>query len=566
MIHSFLRLVPLVCLGAIAVGCSDSDSGGDPQDAGGAGGCGDFAPCTSGSGGSGGAGAGSPGRVGEGAAPEADDAEGAEDSTASGSGTSSGGMGPTPPPLDECSTCCNAEHTIGADAFVLRVDDSNSFGSPLLVDALLPAWDGLTPLPVRTHEFLNVFAPRVPPAEDGGDLAFDVGASVVSTSATTPEGAPDGEVRLALQVAVRHLETFEAPPRSVTLVVDTSPSVGASVERLLGAIDLVVAQLRPEDALGVVSWSSDAARRSLRPLANLGEEPLDEEALRDSVQREIDLTDGAADLGVALREALDQVRAAPEGVGTVLLVSDGSSGVDRETLDAVTEAAADAVRVVGIGVGPAEDYSDAVLDAITDASGGASLYFDGTDAAAELLESRFREMVDIAHSGVRLRLDLPASVRLVVSSAADTSAVGGEIEGQNLAVGGTMTFHETLRWTDAVIADPCAAIGWAILDEDGNRLGGGSMALGDIFAGLHQSTSLLEGSAVVAATAALKGPTPARLARAIDAMQAASARLEGEGTAWEGHRLEALCGSLQTACERRGAECPSCPVAGSISE
>lgn len=477
-----------------------------------------------------------------------------DDSMSTGdSAGSTGGAGSGPPPLE--GDCVGDE--LPTDAFLVRVDDSNAFASPLVVDALLEDWDGRSPLPARTHEYLNLFAPRVAEAE--GPLAVDAGMERL-------QGAEREQV-FALQVAVRHVRREAPAPRSIALLVDTSPSMVASVDRLLDAVDLVVEQLRPEDAVGVFSWSTDPARRTLRSVESLVNRPLDPAELRDAVTRAIDLAE-PGDLGASLAEALAQARQGGAAEGTVLLVSDGSAGIDELTLSRVTDAAADPdvpVRVVGIGVGPARGYSDDILTAITDASGGASLYFDGTDGATALLADRFDEMLDVAERDVRLRLILPTTVRIVATSGGDAAEASdaSTIEGQNLAAGGTMTFHEYLRWDGDPGAVGCEAVGWQVVrpgsSGDDEVLFSGTILLSEALGGTASTLGTVEGSAVVAAASALQGPTPARLASAIAAMHAVDSRLAAEQLPWGDGPLPQLCASLQRACLGVGASCEACP-------
>lgn len=550
--HARPIAVLLSVLGLSFGGCADGDEDGTSDTTGpGGGGCGDFGPCTPDGPGPGGGGGGG-GRVGE-----IDDQEGASgDSTADGTsagaggstGLGDGGFGPETP---TCETCCAGVLDAGEPRYVVRVDDSNSFASPFLVDALLPEWDGATPLPVRTHEFLNVYGPRL---DDGllveGDLALDTGA--------IPIAEIDGDHLIALQIAIRDLAPADRPQRTVALVIDTSPSIAASVDRLLGAIGAVVGQLGPADRLGVYSWSADPERRELRPMSEVG--TLDREELEGAVVRAVEAREPGTTPGTALRTAIDEARFAAAAETSVLLVSDGSTGVDDETLQLVRDAAAgeQPVRVMGIGVGPARAYSDEVLDAITDASGGASMYFDGSPAAHALIDERFRELVDVARTDVRLRLSMPDSAELVVTSAGDSSGVGeGEVAGQNLAANGTMTFHEIVRWSGDPVESPCDAVGWAVEDATG-VLVEGTIALGNVVAGHGITPATAEGQAVVAAASALEGPTAARFARAFSAMDVAFA---ARGGTWAGSRLEALCGSLTAACARVGHDtCSSCPV------
>ncbi len=531
---------------ALLAGC---DAGLEGDDAGSGGsGC-EEAGCPEGQGGSGG---GTGPRVG---ADEPRDAGDAANGATGASGSGGGDEGTGGGPLSEGALCESIQ--TGTDSVVLRVDDSNAFAAPLLVDALLEDWDGKSPLPARPTEFLNVYAPEVPVDGLAPGHAFDAGMVTV---------AAEGEQVFALQVAVRHIPEVASRPRSVALLIDTSPSVAPSLDRLLDAVDVVVQQLQPQDSLGVYSWSVDPVARQIRQVVPLGELALDPEVLRDAVTRAIDLG-GANDLGASLVEALGQARAGGSAEGTVLLISDGSAGIDAKSLQTVRSFATDPeipVRVVGIGVGPARGYSDDVIRAITDASGGASLYFDGSVAATDFLAERFVEMLDIGTRDVRLRLTMPPGLTLVATTGGETSegSASGDVAGQNLAVGGTMTFHEYLRWDAGAVS--CEGVAWSVIRGSGaeeSTLGSGVIALADVLDARAETLATIEGSAVVAAAAAMQGPTPERMAVGMAAMRYAHTRITEMQLPWEGRPLASLCMSLQRACEKVGDACDTCPAA-----
>jgi len=465
--------------------------------------------------------------------------------------------------MGDCADCCDGPHELGDDTFFMRVDDSNSFASPLLTRALLPRWDGERPLPVRAHEYLNFYAPRVD-AADGVAFATNDGAMPIAVGALNRV--------FALQVAVRHVPKEEVVGRTIALVIDTSPSAAAAVDELLGSVDAVFGQVAPSDVIAVYTWATDPEARIVRPFATVKDRSRELDVVRSRVQEELARRDEGATLAEPLRDALARTRelvgdATGDG-GTVVLVSDGTSGIDVDTV-AYAQSESDAtnpIRIVGVGVGDPLYYSDEVLDLVTDASGGAYLYFDGSPEARDLLEKRFRELSETAAVDVRLRVELPESVTPVTAAGGDVQAgSSAAVRGQNLGWGGTMTFYEPLEWTGAEGTE-CDTLTWHVVrgrDDQAVELDSGTITVGDVFGGLHQTGSMVQAAAVVAAADALRGPTLSRLRLAFTAFEAAKAY---DPDLWEGSSLPALCATLESACEKKKLDCGSCDFGPSGEE
>jgi hypothetical protein len=461
----------------------------------------------------------------------------------------------------DCETCCDGAPMFGDESIYMRVDDSSSFASPLLTRAMLDRWDAARPLPVRRHEFLNFYPPHVPANDSHTGFASTDGAGPIAVGALNRV--------FALEVAVRHEADAPSEGRTIALVVDTSPSAEASVEQLLGSVDAIFHQVGSRDAVGVYSWSADPQTRLIRPVSPVANIDVEIDMVRDQVLAQLALRDATASLGPPLRAALEDVHGlAPiGGEGTVVLISDGSAGVDDETITAVTNAAnADRkVRVLGVGVGDALYYSDEVLDRITDASGGAYVFFDGSAEAESLLGARFRELSEVAAFDVRLRVDLPPSLKLLKTDGGEPEiGTADEVVGQNIGWGGTMTFHQPIEWS-GVEGTECDALTWYVVrgratGVDEEHLATGTMVVGDVFGDLRVTDSFRQSRAVMAAADALRGPTEARMAGAIATIAEVYATLE-EPSLWAGSGLADLCETVRRACEVKGFQCGSCDFA-----
>lgn len=540
-----LHLALSLVLASSVVACGDAPDGSD--DDGGAGGAGGSGASSSGAAGDG-------PRVGHDGVATNSEPPPSGGTGAGGREIGSGGSGSGGADDVDCESCCTGTPVPGLDTYYMRVDDSNSFASPLLTRSLLARWDGQRALPVRANEYLNFYAPPVDPI-DGAFFAASDGAMPVAVGSAQPT--------FALQIAIRHVPAATETSRAIAVVVDTSPSAAGAVEEILGSVDAVFAQVAPSDLVGVYTWATDPDARIIRPFALVEDPVTDLDRIRERVQAELARRDENASLAAPLRDALRDTRervGSVAGGGTVVLVSDGTSGVGTDTLE-VTREEADAlspVRVLGVGVGDPLYYSDEVLDAVTDASGGAYVYFDGSPEARALLDERFRELSETAAADVRLKLELPGSVTPVTpDGSVIASGTGAAVRGQNLGWGGTMTFHEPLAWKGGAETE-CDAITWHVVSgRDGTEteLATGMIVVGDVFGGRYLTPSMIEGAAVVAVADALRGPTSARIAEAF----AALAKVAGTNpTRWEASALPGLCATLQQACETKGFACRGC--------
>jgi Ca-activated chloride channel family protein len=141
-----------------------------------------------------------------------------------------------------------------------------------------------------------------------------------------------------------------------------------------------------------------------------------------------------------------------------VLVSDGgasTSDIDRESIAYYAEDADDrGIYLVGVGVGPADGYEDALMDFVTEAGRGAYVYLDGVAEAEDVFGAGFDEVMEVAARDVQLQLTLPDLFEIREFFGEGYSEDAAQIEPQHLAPGDAMSFYQTL-------SSPCSADGIA---------------------------------------------------------------------------------------------------------
>ncbi len=144
------------------------------------------------------------------------------------------------------------------------------------------------------------------------------------------------------QVAVSQL-----PPRELTLVVDTSGSMhGDSIEQAKSALQLALAQLRPQDSFNLVEFNDRF--RALHPRAVRA----DREQLQRALRYVRGLTaDGGTEMEPAMRYALSQ-QSDSRFLRQVVFLTDGDIGNEQALFATIRKHLGDA-RLFPVGIGSA---------------------------------------------------------------------------------------------------------------------------------------------------------------------------------------------------------------------
>lgn len=441
--------------------------------------------------------------------------------TTSGTGTwgAGGGGEPQPPPNvaapdagpDTPIECAKLDPSKPLVLY-LSADDSNSMASPVVAREMLSL--GKAPHnAIRTYEFLNYYRIAYEAAPQGHLSIFPELA----------QEATPGEY--LLQIGVR---SFDAPkqrrPITVTFVLDTSGSMdGPGIERERAAVTAIAGALSEGDVVSMVRWDTTNTILLSGFVVSGPNDPV-------VLTKADGLTaDGGTDLHAGLVAGYDLAKKhyAANRLNRVVLISDGGANVGVTDADLIAEHSKDAdaegIYLVGIGAGPAEGYSDALMDTVTDKGRGAYIYLDDPTEAAKILDERFDEAMEIAARGVQVQLTLPWYFQMEHFYGEEYSEDPKEVQPQHLAPSDAMVFDQIIKACDPSVVVPADTIGVKATWEEPLTYVEQETSVTSTVAALlgGSNTHLAKGKAIVAYAEALKVGTHEALVQAHDLVAAA---------------------------------------------
>jgi Ca-activated chloride channel homolog len=321
----------------------------------------------------------------------------------------------------------------------LSPDDSNSMSSPVQArEAVLSEWNSLSNVPIRPWEFFNYYSFDYP--------AADPGSVVVSTSLQRGEADPEGEYVLQIGVSSESIATDARPPINVTLVLDTSGSMsGQPLEMLQATCRSIAASLREGDVVSMVTWNtSNNIELSGHQVTGANDTTL--LAAIDEVT-----ADGGTDLhsGLAVGYQLANANHEAGVISRMVLISDGGANTGVTDIEVIAEHAGsndeDGIYLVGVGVGSPGTYNDELMDDVTDAGKGASIFVGTAEEAQARFETDFISTMAVAVRDVQVKLDMPPGFEIVKFSGEEFSEDPAEVEPQHLSPNDAMVFHQRIR-------------------------------------------------------------------------------------------------------------------------
>jgi Ca-activated chloride channel family protein len=154
---------------------------------------------------------------------------------------------------------------------------------------------------------------------------------------------------------------------------------------------------------------------------------------------------GGLDAGYALA----QENYSADRINRLVLISDGGANAGETDISVIAANAADdsgdGVYLVGVGVGTAGSYYDDLMDTVTDAGKGASVFIPSEAEAEKIFGERFVSTMDVAARDVQVRLDLPPGFEIVRFSGEEYSSDPAEVEPQHIAPNDAVIFHQQLE-------------------------------------------------------------------------------------------------------------------------
>lgn len=489
-----------VCLALVGCGDDSSAEGGGTEGAGTSDQASSFGDGAAGSGGP--MGTTSPGGT------TGDDPSGSESDTAATTGAGPDSGDAEPQPDDSGAEESSSSSSTGEPAcddqspveLFLSPDDSNSMSSPVQVrDAVLGGWSSPASVPIRTWEFLNYYGFDYPPAGPG--------ELTVVPSLYHDNSMEDGEYLLQIGVASEEVADEDRAPMNITLVLDTSGSMsGHPIEMLKESCRAIARSLREGDIISMVTWSTEnAVILAEHAVSGPGDETLSSaiEAIESG---------GGTNLHGGLTAGYELALAAHSNdrINRVVLISDGGANAGVTDIDIISDNAGsqgeDGIYMVGVGVGTGGSYHDGLMDSVTDAGKGASVFINSAQEATKIFETDFVNTMDVAARDVQVRLDLPPGFEIVRFSGEEFSANPDEVEPQHIAPNDAMVFHQRVATCAPDLVDEFAEVTVAVRYKNAVTFEDGEIevtATFDELLGLD-SPQLLKGAAVFAYAEALK--------------------------------------------------------------
>ena len=157
-------------------------------------------------------------------------------------------------------------------------------------------------------------------------------------------------------------------------------------------------------------------------------------------------------------------------ISRVILVSDGGANLGETSVPVIADAAAaeddDGIYMVGVGVGTPATYKDTLMDQVTDAGKGASVFIPEASEATRVFKDGFVNTLMIAARDVQVEIELPPGFAIDRFSGEEYSDVASEVEPQHLAPNDAMVFHQRISTCapEAVSAESSVTVTARYLD------------------------------------------------------------------------------------------------------
>ena len=284
-------------------------------------------------------------------------------------------------------------------------------------------------------EFLNYYSFEYP--------AADPGEVTLRAEMRALEG--EGEYHLQIGVGSEHVSNEQRAPMNITLVLDTSGSMsGQPIEMLKESSRAIASNLREGDIISMVTWNTSNAVILGGYKVSGPNDPILTDAIDDIS------AGGGTDLhgGLVAGYELAEDSFSQDRINRIVLISDGGAnvGITDEELIAQKSGSENeqGIFMVGVGVGNDSTYNDLLMDVVTDAGKGASVFIPDEDEAWKMFGDNFVNTLDVAVRDVQVQLDLPIGFAIQEFSGEEWSPNPEEIEPQHLAPNDSMVFLQKI--------------------------------------------------------------------------------------------------------------------------
>jgi len=263
---------------------------------------------------------------------------------------------------------------------------------------------GVRPDPnsVRPEEWVNYFDQGYAPPETGAFAIYADGGRTPFLSS--------GEVLVRVGVKAHDVSSARRSSAALTFVIDVSGSMaeGGRLDLVKQSMALLVAQLRSDDRVSIVAFSTKA-RVVLRPT------PGDQ---RETILRAFgslspeDTTNVEAGLQLAYQLAREQF--IEGGTNRVVMATDGVANVGNSDAAAILRNAgadsASRIQLVAVGVGMG-NYNDALLEQLADQGAGFYAYVDTLEEARRVFVDELTQTIQTVALDAKAQVEFnPATV------------------------------------------------------------------------------------------------------------------------------------------------------------
>ena len=383
---------------------------------------------------------------------------------------------------------------------------------------------------VRPEEWINYF--------DQGYASPETGAFAIHGDGGPNPFLSSGEVLLRVGVKARDVSSGRRPSAALTFVIDVSGSMdsGGRLELVKQSIAILVSQLRSDDRVAIVAFTTNAW--VVLPSTSAA----DQERILDAIATLHPENNTNTEAGLRLGYQLERAQFVEGGIDRVVLATDGVANVgatDAATMlsEVGADSSASGIQLVAIGVGMG-NYNDALVEQLADKGQGFYAYVDTLDEARRIFVERLTTTLDTVALDAKAQVEFdPAAVagyRLIGyedrglpdSSFRNPDATGGAIgAGHQVTALYALVLRPgespndrlatvSLRWTD-----PSTGRAQEIA-QDVNR--------GDLARSFEATASNFKLDALVAATAEVLRNSPWIPGYGIRDLQGAASALQGQ--------------------------------------
>ncbi|MEU6247408.1 von Willebrand factor type A domain-containing protein [Glycomyces sp. NPDC047010] len=289
--------------------------------------------------------------------------------------------------------------------FAVDVDTASyDYARRSLLDGELPPDDQ-----IRPEEFANSF-------DYGYEEPAGNGFSVQVDHQELPEWYDSGDASQVLRVGLqtRTVPHAERADVNLTFVIDVSGSMeGDRIAIVRDSLHMLVDELRPDDAVAIVTYETDSD--VLLEMTGVGDgeelhDAIDDLEARGSTNMQAGLEDGYE----LAAESFDADRD-----NRVILLSDGEANVGLTEHDAMLEEIggeiADGITLLTVGVG--DSYNQELLEQLADNGDGWAVYFASESEAEEVFSERLTSTLGVTAEDAKIQVtfdpDTVADYRLI---------------------------------------------------------------------------------------------------------------------------------------------------------